>query len=188
MTLVKITLERPTSTGWGPARGSVLLSGNKRKNADHSVHLPDPFRVRLGDPFTGQIAEPGVAWAELEPSTADWVWKFDEKVQGGSIKYKRVPAEDHPDVIANGFIEYDDLVEVDPASLSVTGLPAQWVVEAEELRDQIALIEVGGVEDSVVAAIIAEPTNDSHAAVEAIVDTKTTIVPAPVLLFENALI
>ena len=180
MTLIKIKLDRPTQTGFQPARGSVLISPNRRVKAPNSIWLPDPFRVRLGDPFTGQTTEAGVAWAELDPSTADWVWKFDERVQGGTIKYKRVP--DSPTVV-----EYDDLVEVDPATLAETGLPSQWVAEAADLQDQIDNISVGGVTDAAVAALIIGP-GDTRDAVETVVDEKTTLTPSPVLVFENALI
>ena len=134
MTLVKIVLERPTSTGWEPARGSVIISASKRHDAPSSVHLPDTFRVRLGQPYIVndvivKAAEAGVAWAEMEPSTMQWVWKFDERVDGGSIRYKRLDQ-------ASGEIEYIELVEVDPKSFGVS-LPAQWEVEAGLLQAQV---------------------------------------------------
>ena len=185
MTLVKIVLERPAALGWEPARGSVIISASKRHNAPSSVHLPDTFRVRLNAPLMDGVtiikpAEPGVAWADLEPSTADWVWKFDERVDGGSIRYKRL---DQP----SGEIEYDDLVEVDPKSFGITGLPPAWVAEATYLRNEIESIVVGGVTDESVAALIEDPGSDTRAAVGGVVDEKTTLTPSAVLIFENAL-
>lgn len=182
MTLIKVSLTKPSQTGSVPARGSVIFAPSKRRDAGASVEVPDPFRVRLGDASPGHPAEPGVAYVNLAPSGVDWAWKAWEKVQGGTIRYFLVPN-------SGSTLNYDDLVEVDPATLSPTSMPeAAWWAVAEDLQDQIDTISVGGVTDAVVAALIAEPTNDSHAAVELIVDQKTTLSPSPKLIFENALI
>ena len=119
MTLVKFSLTKPGPFGLLPARGSLLLSPNERLYLADSIEVPDPFRVRLGDPWiVGGVVVyagvPGVAWADLAPTTADWAWKVWERVDGGSIHYKEVPNQ------PVGFIEYDDLIEVDPGTLSQT--------------------------------------------------------------------
>lgn len=114
MTILNISLKAPAANGSGvPAEGVVVCVPTARHNSGNDVVLPKPFTVSL-------VA--GTASPDLEPTDLSWVWRIEEHVNGAPsrIIYAAIPAE--------GPVEYNALVPVDPATLDAAAQPepAWW--------------------------------------------------------------
>lgn len=111
--VVNIALTVPSQDGDDvPAVGTVEFAPSKRRDIEGSIVLPDAFSVRLVD---------GAATVELAPTVeGDWAWRATERIRRGKRWYFAVPNGPGP-------VDYDDLVEVDPATLDPTApLPPVW--------------------------------------------------------------
>lgn len=127
-TTVKITLHRPGGNGDTlPANGTIECVPTLRRHiedgSDDYIVLPARFTVRLGDALysdDGETliypAEPGVGWAQLEPTDAgadanQWAWKFVERTSNGTTRYCLIPT-------SGSIIDYGDLQDVDPSTFN----------------------------------------------------------------------
>lgn len=113
MTLVRIALDVPGPAGNVRAPGRILATPTRRRTVADAVVLPKPLDVVLVD---------GVVTVELAATGNDWCWKIEERTA--------VPATRHVVVPASGStLGYEDLTDVDPATLSPTAVPeAAWTV------------------------------------------------------------
>lgn len=109
MVAVRIDLRTADST----ATGVVDWTPTKRRHIDEDpdhIVLPVAFSVALVD---------GVATVDVDATGIDWCWRVIERVAGGAQRYVIVP-----DVAT---VDYGDLVDVDPETLSPTAEPeAAW--------------------------------------------------------------
>ena len=106
MTQVTFDLTNPTSDGTRKgADGAIQCTPFHRHVDGTTVVLPVAMAVQLVD---------GKASVEMEPTSAGWCWRVDERVPGGDARYVLVP--DSPTPVA-----YTALVDVDPTTLVPTG-------------------------------------------------------------------
>jgi hypothetical protein len=115
MTNVHIYLKRGDFVT--PSEGEVWIYPFKRVNATGFFVLPDPVVVALVD---------GQATVSLQPSGVDWAWYVDENVPAGIKRLVAVPN-------SGTTLEYDDLVDVDPTTLTAASAPvAGWWAVANQ--------------------------------------------------------
>lgn len=156
MTLVHIDLRLPDEVT--PAVGWVLFSPTRRLEFNDYVVLPDPMRVDLVN---------GQALVDLRPTDANWAWYAQEKVKAGIRQIVAVP--DTTEVV-----EYTDLVEVAPGTLSPKAAPeAAWWLALSELE-----LGGGGSDGAALVAHINSP--EPHPEYDDL--------PSLTLLFENGII
>lgn len=132
MTSVRIGIFAPSSTGDDRRpSGSIEWRPTRRRTVSGDVVLPAPFTV-------GLLATAPVI--EVAPTGADWVWRVVERVQGGAPDYRYLAV---PNV--GTVVDYADLVEVDPETLTPTAAPeAAWWSIVKDLTDRIAYLEAHG--------------------------------------------
>lgn len=112
MTTVRVSLRTPDASGVdAPAVGRVDFTPTRRRMVDDSVVLPAPFEAVLVD---------GVAVVDLAATGPGWCWRVVERVPRGTSRYVVVPEV--------GPVGYEDLTDVDPATLAPDppGVPG-WV-------------------------------------------------------------
>ncbi len=118
MTVVNIDLATPDGT---PLSGPVDFTPTMRFNVAAQVRLPTPVRVPL-------VA--GKAAPDLEPSTPQWMWEANERVNGGKRRYVQVPAV--------GPVNYSSLPDIDPDTLLPAATPSPaWVAGLAGLQSQV---------------------------------------------------
>lgn len=113
MTQVRLGITRPQADGTlVPVSGVVELRPSMRRETPDDVILPEPIYVPIRPP-----ARPVV---NLAPSVG-WAWQVTEHVRGkATTRYFLVP--DSVEIV-----DYADLEEVDPLTLSPTTAPeAAW--------------------------------------------------------------
>jgi len=126
VTLVRIALDVPGPAGDVPAQGGVQARPTRRRTVGDAIVLPSPFAQTLTD---------GVATVELAPTGADWCWRIDEMTRVPATRYVAVP--DVP-----GPIGYEDLVDVDPATLDPAVEPeAAWTVALDAVDAHVGQVE-----------------------------------------------
>lgn len=136
MTLVHIDLRLPDEVT--PAVGAVYFAPTRRLDIGGYTVLPTPFVVQLVD---------GKASVDLRPTEVSWAWHAQEKIVGGKRHALAVP-----DVTS---INYNDLTEVDPATLSPVAVPeAAWWAALDDI-----ILGGGGTDGAALVAHInsAEP-------------------------------
>lgn len=136
MTRVRVDLRVATQDGtYIPAVGRTKWTPTRRRHVDGSTDytvLPSGFSVWL------MSAAPIV---EVAPTSAGWCWKVQEYTQAGGVRYVGVP--DSATVV-----DYGDLPDVDPTSLSGASVPeASWWLALEQKADK--------------GTVVAAPTGDS---------------------------
>jgi hypothetical protein len=126
MTTVHVAVFRAAQDGEVPLLGTIEFSPTARYRLDDGVVLPVSFYVQfLGEPQD----------VILQPSTNDWVWKVIEKFSGTSdVRYLVVPDSDE-------LVDYDDLQEVDPATLAPAQPPSTWNVALEAVDGRLTGLE-----------------------------------------------
>lgn len=110
MTVIHIDLRAADET---PLVGTVAFAPTRRlhiEEADDFLVLPEPFAVELVD---------GQAEVDLRPTSASWAWAILERVPKGIRRYVLVPDSLTP-------LDYGDLVDVDPGSLTVGAPDPTW--------------------------------------------------------------
>lgn len=118
MTLIRVEITVPDESGVNaPAHGDVYFRPTKRRNLAGVVVLPAKFTLKLGEPFRDEDGviltpgEPGIAWAEVEPSEEPtWAWEVTERTNRGRGKV----LVSVPDVAE---VEYENLVVLDPVTM-----------------------------------------------------------------------
>lgn len=126
MTLVRIALDVPGPTGNVRAVGRIRATPTRRRTVGDAIVLPNPFSAALVD---------GVVIVELAATSADWAWKIDEQTPAAATRYVVVP--DSPDVIG-----YEDLVDVDPATLDPAAEPeAAWDIALDATNARVTALE-----------------------------------------------
>ena len=152
MTQVQINLRRPDASGVdAPAVGRLDISPTRRRTVADSVVLPSAFTVPL-------VA--GAALVDLAPTGPDWCWEISERVRDAATRHVAVP----PD----GPIGYEDLVDVDPATLDPIAEPeAAWwgaLTDYRELtttaRDEAQAAAGEAGESAATAAVLAGAAGD----------------------------
>lgn len=158
-TTVKITLHRPGGNGDTlPANGTIECVPTLRRHiedgGDDYIVLPARFTVRLGDALysdDGETliypAEPGVGWAQLEPTDAgadanQWAWKFVERTSNGTTRYCLIPT-------SGSIIDYGDLQDVDPSTFNPIEPPDPAWAAALAVETARALAAEGGLDGRV---------------------------------------
>ena len=117
MTLVRVALDVPGPTGDARAVARIRATPTRRRTVGDVIVLPAPFVAEL-------VA--GVVDVELAATGADWCWRVDELTPVLSTRYVAVPDLAEP-------IGYEDLVDVDPATLDPAAAPtAAWVLALED--------------------------------------------------------
>lgn len=125
MTIVHVLILTPIDGTTGPAKGELRWQPTARRiiPADGllpaAIVLPAPFDVPL-------IA--GAADVSVEPSTGAWVWTVVESFIGAPSRRRYLAV---PDVAT---VDYADLVEIDPSTLSPVPSPdPAWLAPLNEL-------------------------------------------------------
>jgi hypothetical protein len=130
MTLVHFDLRRGNFST--PTVGSVWLAPIKRVHVNETpdyIALPDPVEYPLVD---GQVT------VELRPNTGDWAWVCFEGVEAGITRTFLVPS-------SVSTLDYGDLQDVDPASLTPTANPeAAWWIALTALQAEVDALPTGG--------------------------------------------
>lgn len=158
--VVNINLTTPVAGGDPvPAVGYIRFTPTKRVDLEGEVVLPASFKVRLVD---------GEASVTLAPTVeGEWAWRIGEFVQGGRLWYAAVPNGPGP-------VDYDDLVEVDEATL-VESAPIAPVWKAYVDAADATLTTAVGTK-ATTAALTAETTarTDADTALDGRLDTLET--------------
>jgi len=130
VTVVRVSVQAPADGALVPSLGLLIWAPTARRvvpaagGAPAAIVLPAEFRVPL-------VA--GVADVEVEPTTLEWVWTVMEVFSGVPAKRKYFTV---PDVAT---VDYTDLVEIDPATLSpVTPASPAWVAPFTELDTRLS--------------------------------------------------
>lgn len=111
MPLVRIALDVPGPAGNVRAVGRIRATPTRRRMVADTIVLPTPFEAELVD---------GVAIIELAATGNDWCWKIEERTAARATRYVAVPA-------SGSTLGYEDLTDVDPATLDPTVEPeAAW--------------------------------------------------------------
>lgn len=118
MTSIRVSLSVPTPTGDVGAVGHIRATPTRRRTVEDTIVLPAPFSSDLTD---------GVTTVEMAATSPDWCWKIDEFTEPtGGTRYVIVPE-------SGLTLGYEDLVDVDPATLDPAAEPeAAWDVALEE--------------------------------------------------------
>src|SRR5689334_18154561 len=124
MTTRTVSFQLFKSDGVTAARGSVMATPTRRHVLGTTTILPT----------ARQISVNGVTTADLEVTAADWCWKFEERVNGGTTRYCSITA--------GATVNYNDLPDVDPKTLLPSpGNLAGWdasLAAAQAARDAAA--------------------------------------------------
>jgi len=117
VTLVRFALDVPGPAGSVPAAGRVRATPTRRRVLPDSIVLPAPFTTTLTE---------GAATVELDATGADWCWRIQEMTAAPATRYVAVPDSATE-------LGYEDLVDVDPATLDPTAAPeAAWAIALED--------------------------------------------------------
>ena len=126
MTLVRIALDVPGSAGNVRAVGRVRATPTLRRTVGDTIVLPAPFSAAL---------VLGVATVELAPTAANWCWRIEELTAASATRYVVVPDSELT-------LGYEDLVDVDPATLDPTVEPAAaWTVALDGVADDVETLD-----------------------------------------------
>ena len=125
MTIVNVALTQPKQDGsLAPSKGGLRFTPTARRVIDGTVVLPIAFQAPLVD---------GEAAVELEPTTLAWVWRIDEFVTGSTSRTTYVTVPDVAD------IDYTDLPQIDPATLSPIEAPEPaWTAALTEADERLS--------------------------------------------------
>lgn len=125
MTIVRVLVQTPADGVPEPATGELRWQPTARRVIPSdgllpaAIVLPAPFDV----PLTA-----GAADVAVEPSTGAWVWTVVESFVGAPSRRRYLAV---PDVTT---VDYADLVEIDPSTLSPVPSPdPAWVAPLNEL-------------------------------------------------------
>ncbi|AYN58099.1 hypothetical protein PBI_JUDY_29 [Arthrobacter phage Judy] len=126
MTTVRALIQTPAAGSPEPAVGELRWKPTARRvvpaNGDvpAAVILPEAFPVKLQD---------GAATFDLDPSTDAWVWTVVESFVGLPSRRRYLVVPDQ------GSVDYADLVEIDPVTLTpAPSLDPAWAAPLEEVR------------------------------------------------------
>lgn len=111
MTQVRIALDVPGPAGDVRATGAVRATPTRRRTVGDAIVLPAPFSAVLVD---------GVVTVEMAATSSDWCWRVDEVMPYGVASSTRFVAVPQSDLV----LGYEDLADVDPATLEPAAEPA----------------------------------------------------------------
>lgn len=132
MTQVRIALDVPGPDGDVRATGIIRATPTRRRTVGDAIVLPAGFTEDLVD---------GVAVVELAATSMEWCWRIDELMPVAShTRYVAVPESAEA-------LGYEDLVDVDPATLDPAVEPeAAWDLALENTDARVewltALVDV----------------------------------------------
>lgn len=129
----------PSSKSW--MRVKVVAPAFTEKG----LILPDDQSVVV-NPATG-------TWTvDCEPLPEGWAYQFEAVVGGGSYRHVRIVT-----MPATGTVNYEDLVDVAPPGAPAFASP---FVALAQTAVQVAMDEVGPINDALMDAVAADPTSD----------------------------
>jgi len=128
---VLITLDVPGPAGNVHADDAwIRATPTRRRTVGDAIVLPVAFTVPVPE---------GVTTVELAATGTDWCWRIEELTGARATRYVAVP-----DVA--GPIGYEDLVDVDPATLDPAAEPeAAWTLAQAALAARVTALEEGAV-------------------------------------------
>lgn len=129
MTQVRIALDVPGPEGDVRAIGAIRATPTRRRTVGDAIVLPAPFSATL-------VA--GVVTVQMAATSANWCWRVDEVMPLGTISATRYVAVPE----SGSVLGYEDLVDVDPATLDPAVEPeAAWNVALDDANARIAWLE-----------------------------------------------
>ena len=130
MTVIRVSVQSPADGSPVPSLGLLIWSPTARRIVPASgpspaaIVLPSEFRV----PLVG-----GAADIYVEPTTLEWVWTVMEVFSGVPARRKYFTVPD------TASVDYADLVEIDPSTLSpVPPASPAWVAPFTELDTRLS--------------------------------------------------
>jgi hypothetical protein len=134
MTVVRVLVQTPVDGGEAPAVGGLRWTPTARRVAPAEGAVPAAVVLPAG--FAAVLVD-GAVDVEVEPTTSAWFWSVVESFIGSPAR-RRVFAV--PDVAT---VDYADLVEIDPATLTPAPSPdPAWLAPLTELESRVDAVTV----------------------------------------------
>jgi hypothetical protein len=163
-TSLRIVISGLGNAGLNAVSGTIKFQPTQRLNVNDSfMALPVPFEVVI-DPLEEETT------VILLSNNEDWCWKITERLPNGKVFYTNIPDTES--------VEYFDLVELDPETLTQPAQIAAW----SELSDRVdnAEVNIANLEVSVAALeAVGDGEEVSFAVVGGTSGTQPTFTGAP---------